>query len=417
MQSPIDWKKCVLCQEDTGEPLQCPACSKRSDLGAGYKTLALNLKQFVELGSSPLSVSLDALDEGNGVENAFLHHIACWHKSCGSKFNVTKLKRAQKRQANTSKRTRKSLQCTASKSTCFFCEEQGSKDPLHSVCTFSLDFRVRKIAMELQDEKLLAKRSASDMVAQEAKYHKSCLTTLSSQARSRASKEAKVKEDERLAHGIVLAELISYIEESRAESKGVLVFKMKKLSEMYSSRLKQLGIIEAGTLHSTRLKNRILASTPSLRAYTQGRDTLLAFDSDIRAALQQVCEEDKDTDANYIAKAATIVRKEMLAFKSCFKGTFERKCQGNPVPPSLVSLVKMILHGPNIVSQLENSSSQAALTIAQFIVCSTAIPVAERQVQTMIAIARTEKHLYLFMLDCLSMPKRANESSSTPFSN
>ena len=375
MQSPIDWKKCVLCQEDTGEPLQCPARSKRSDLGAEYKTLASNLKQFVELGSLPLPVSLDALDEGNGVENALLHHNACWHKSCGSKFNVTKLKRAQKRQANTSesignippKRTRKSLQCIASKSTCFFCEEQGSKEPLHSGCTFSLDSRVRQIAMELQDEKLLAKLSAGDMVAQEAKYHKSCLTTLSNQARSTASKEAKVKNDKRLAHGIVPAELISCIEESRAESKGVLVFKMKKLSEMYSSRLKQLGIVEGGTLHSTRLKNRILASIPSLRAYTQGRDTLLAFDSDIGAALQQVCEEDKDTDTNYLAKAATIVRKEILAFKSCFKRTFERKCQGDSVPPSLVSLVKMVLYEPNIVSQLENSSSQAALTIAQLL--------------------------------------------------
>ena len=212
----------------------------------------------MELGSLPLPVSLDALDEGNGVENALLHHNACWHKSCGSTFNVTKLKRAQKRQANTSesisnippKRTHKSLQCTASKSTCFFCEEQGSKERHHSVCTFSLDFRVRQIAMELQDEKFLA----GDMVSQEAKYHKPCLTTLSIQARSRASEEAKVKDDERLAHGIVLAELISYIEESRAESKGVLVFKMKKLSEMYSSRLKQLGIVEAGTLHSTRLE-------------------------------------------------------------------------------------------------------------------------------------------------------------------
>ena len=140
MQSLIDWKKCVLCQEDTGEPLQCPARSKRSDLGAGYKTLASNLKQFVELGSLPLPVSLDALDEGNGVENALLRHNPCWHKSCGFKFNVSKLKRAQKRQTNTSesignippKRTRKSLQCTASKSTCFFCEEQGSKEPLHS---------------------------------------------------------------------------------------------------------------------------------------------------------------------------------------------------------------------------------------------------------------------------------------------
>lgn len=71
---------------------------------------------------------------------------------------------------------------------------------------------------------------------------------------------------------------------------------------MYSSRLRQVGIVEAGTLHSTRLKNRILASIPNLRAYQQGQDTLLAFDSDIGAALQRVSEDDKNSDANYLAK-------------------------------------------------------------------------------------------------------------------
>lgn len=89
----------------------------------------------------------------------------------------------------------------------------------------------------------------------------------------------------------------------------------------------------------------------------------MAFDSDIGTALQRVCE----ADANYLAKAATIVRKEMLATKSTFKETFHRQCHENSVPPSLVSLVKMILYGPNIESQLENSSSQAALTVAQLL--------------------------------------------------
>lgn len=81
MQGPIDWKKCVLCQEDTGDPLQCPTCSKRGDIGAGYKTLASNLKQFVEIGSLPLPVAVDILlDEGSGVENKLSQHNACWHK-------------------------------------------------------------------------------------------------------------------------------------------------------------------------------------------------------------------------------------------------------------------------------------------------------------------------------------------------
>lgn len=151
------------------------------------------------------------------------------------------------------------------------------------------------------------------------------------------SKAAKVDDNEKLSHGIVHAELVSYIEESHAESKNVLVFKMTKLLEMYTSRLKQLDIAQLGALHSTKLKNRILASIPSLRAYQQDWDTLLAFDSDIGTALQRVCEEDKDYLENYLAKAATIVWKEMLATKSTFKWAFQRQCQENSVLPSRVS--------------------------------------------------------------------------------
>lgn len=161
----------------------------------------------------------------------------------------------------------------------------------------------------------------------------------------------------KLTHRIVLAELISYIEESQGESKSVLVFKIAKLSEMYTSRLKHLGIVQPSALHSTRLKNQILASIPSLRAYQQGRDMLLAFNSNTGTAWQQVCENYKDTDANYLAKAATIVTKEMLATMSTFKGTFQRQCQENSNPSSLVSLAKMILYGPNNESLLKNSSS------------------------------------------------------------
>lgn len=58
--------------------------------------LALNLKQFVQIGSLVLPVVLDAIDEGSGVENTLFQHNACWHKRCSSKFNVKKLKTAQK---------------------------------------------------------------------------------------------------------------------------------------------------------------------------------------------------------------------------------------------------------------------------------------------------------------------------------
>lgn len=52
--SPIDWTKCILCQETSKEPLRCPADSKRTDIDIGtlYDNLAGNLIRFKELQSS-----------------------------------------------------------------------------------------------------------------------------------------------------------------------------------------------------------------------------------------------------------------------------------------------------------------------------------------------------------------------------
>ena len=46
--------RCVLCQEDTREALQCPANSKQHDVGAGYSTLSFNIIRFNELNKLPI---------------------------------------------------------------------------------------------------------------------------------------------------------------------------------------------------------------------------------------------------------------------------------------------------------------------------------------------------------------------------
>ena len=38
-----NWNLCVLCQEDTTATLECPAKSKRTVVGSGYKSLAKHL--------------------------------------------------------------------------------------------------------------------------------------------------------------------------------------------------------------------------------------------------------------------------------------------------------------------------------------------------------------------------------------
>ena len=111
---------------------------------------------------------------------------------------------------------------------------------LHQVSTLSLDVQVRQCIYTLQDERLLVKLSAGDLVALEASYHVHCVDFLYKKA---IMVQEKDKEEEvQQPDGIVLAELVSYIEERRASSdkEHPAVFKLSDLGNMYNTQIAQL---------------------------------------------------------------------------------------------------------------------------------------------------------------------------------
>ena len=125
-------------------------------------------------------------------------------------------------------------------SQCFFCSQQETKEKLREVCTCQVDYRERKCAHDLQDENLLAKLSAGDFIAQEAKYHAKCLTNLYYSACAKVSQDQDASDDQ-ICKGIALAEMISYIEEKR-QDEDVKVFRLADLVKLCTDRLNQLGV-------------------------------------------------------------------------------------------------------------------------------------------------------------------------------
>ena len=174
----------------------------------------------------PLQIPLSQLDDGSGIAETFIARKARWHKSCSAKFNSTKLQRVEKRRSSeqeglSSEKFTGSTQISSATPAAvkkrFFCEEDETKiNPLRSASTFSLDSRVRDCAAILQDEALLAKLSAGDLVAIEAKYHSNCLASLYNKAQSATTEFPRSGLN--ALEGIALAELVSYIEESRLKS-------------------------------------------------------------------------------------------------------------------------------------------------------------------------------------------------------
>ena len=247
----------------------------------------------------------------------------------------------------------------------FFCSKPAGDEIFHEAATFQLDNTVRKFAELLEETELLAKLSAGDMVALEAKYHQKCLRDLYHRARKHKSKEILETDEEITIMGIVFAEIVMYIEEAR-NYESAPVFKLADLADLYKSRMEQHGIKLNNKVNTTRLKKRLMAHIPGLKPHTKGRDVLLAFTDDIGAALTKACEWDSESDAIHLANAAKIVRRHMFEERKSFTG-LKNECQRDSVPKLLLTLVNMILEGPSIKDQKEYSMSSAALSIAQLL--------------------------------------------------
>ena len=104
-----------------------------------------------------------------------------------------------------------------------------------------------------------------------------------------------------------------------------ILFKLSDLVQLYKDRLVQLKVISP-SVHSTRLKDRILAHFPELQAFKEGCDFLLMSNEDVGSALRQVCENDADDEACILSRAAQIVRKEILNKTTQFDDVFPANC-------------------------------------------------------------------------------------------
>ena len=93
------------------------------------------------------------------------------------------------------------------------------------------------------------------------------------------------------------------------------------------------------------------------------RDILLIPQNEIGGVIK---EAKKDSDAQHLARGATIIRRDILQVKNSFNGTFPQECEKDYIPASLKTLISMIVKGPNV--NADPAESQAFLTMAQLLV-------------------------------------------------
>ena len=268
LHSSSDWTKCIICQDVRDERLQCPADSKRKDAGEGYKSFTENLMRFSDIDELPVKISLERLDDGDGIEATLRCWKASWHKSCRCKFNATKLERAEKRRSDNFKeldsiggkyaRSQKKAKVDI-KVACLFCDQVIRDEESREAMTFKVNSRALESARHREDEALFAKLSAGVVMALEVKYLPKCLTGLYNRVRSLERSKRAAVSNEDMINSLALAELVSYIEDARTESSIAPVFQLSDLVTLYTSRIKELGLNVEKQVHSTKLKERNLS--------------------------------------------------------------------------------------------------------------------------------------------------------------
>lgn len=380
--TPLEWSKCIFCQEDTGKKLVCPADYADRFRGAGYKTIAETLQAFYDLGCLPDDVNLTRMNDGDGLEQTFVSRRAKFHTTCSLKFNKNELQRATKRKTSADeeispgakkKYTRQNLfRKDEAADICFFCDEPATDSkPLHKASTLDLDTRVRQCAVNVQDQRLIAKLSERDLIAKGAEYHTQCLVSLYNRDRDRAG-TSHDQDDTNTAKSTAFAELISYIQDALKDKDTTPVFQLSELKKLYVDRVDQLGG-DPSVVHSTRLKEKILSYIPQLEAYNEGRNVLFVASENVGKSLRRSCQLGDESEAVLLSRAANIIRQDMLR-KKCepFSGSFTEDCQENSVPQSLLMLISMILYGTSIK---DNASylSQPALSLSQLITYNSCV--------------------------------------------
>ena len=134
---------------------------------------------------------------------------------------------------------------------------------------------------------------------------------------------------------------------------------------VYIKRLEQFGIGSSDSdIHSTRLKDKLLAEIPELEAHKSGRDIRLAFQKHVGFALSQASNY---SEAIILEKAAKILRRHMIDHKFKFDGRFHEGCVEDAIPPSLLEFVCMIEHGVDIKSQLRFGASKTDSAMSQLL--------------------------------------------------
>ena len=207
----LDFKLCILCQKVSKDHIIDPRKIKlQSDTNQGYKSLATNLSQFVEIDSlsCPKLVKI-VNDHEENLEVYLRVHEVKWHRNCRLKYNNQELRRVLKRKSN---QIKSSGDQTTPKSPNQL-STQNNNDFIETVVQNEniLDNEMEEVPTDHENNDMPHKISAQDANSTSKEYDYECIAD------------------------IALNKVVELIKLKKEESSQIVIFKLSELHTKYLS--------------------------------------------------------------------------------------------------------------------------------------------------------------------------------------
>ena len=374
-----DWGLCCFCQSETSNKLIHPY--KKACYHQAYETIEKDLAKFHDNNVTlPYGMTQECLTtEGEEhISKSLLNNKAVYHKACRDNIRThiveRKLKKRAKDESEASCTTFSpkktwaifNASCERKRPQCVYCYlfQKDTSEPISRA--MSSDNNLKEMAKEAQNWVVYARvNEAFDATAGDLYYHKSCYRKLANEARAAKSKKSRETTTPPLPYDpLVMAELIAFIQYNES------VMKVADLRKLYSQRLEQVGSDWLGIdIHPTRFKEHLLLKLGSeWEAFNKGRDVLLSTKTKASSLLSESLKHElSEEEAKKIVEVGLLLRKHILLLQAPFMGSFSSHCLSEPVPNSLLTLVRVLLEG---TCSIQNTGDHEAFSARTCVACT-----------------------------------------------
>ena len=135
-----------------------------------------------------------------------------------------------------------------------FCD--STEGDIHKALTCELERMVKQCATILEDNTLLGKPNAGDVIVKDVIYHSHLVLYRRSKQKSFVLDDNE-NDLKKQINGQVPLELALYMEQTANEDNGC-TFEIVDLTNLYKTRVRELGGHTRNRVHTTKLKQRLL---------------------------------------------------------------------------------------------------------------------------------------------------------------